>query len=117
MDAVYEALIEEVLGEGEWEEFPAEAREILTANGPALLAEMEYVDEDMPGADAFAAIDRPVLLVAATESPVAQREMNDAMAQALPDARTALVAGGHLVNPAAREVLAFVEEVVASGYA
>ena len=117
IDAVYEALIEEVLGEGEWEEFPAEAREILAANGPALLAEMEYVDEDMPGADAFASVDCPVLLVSATESQVAQREMNDAMAQALPDARTALVAGGHLVNPAAREVLAFVEEVVATGYA
>jgi hypothetical protein len=38
--------------------------------------------------------------------------MSDAMAIALPDARTALVAGGHLIDPAAPEVLAFVEQVL-----
>jgi hypothetical protein len=37
--------------------------------------------------------------------------MTEAMAAALPNARTALVAGGHRINPA-REVLAFVEEVL-----
>jgi hypothetical protein len=38
--------------------------------------------------------------------------MTEAMADALPDARTALVAGGHLIDPAAREGTAFVEEVL-----
>jgi hypothetical protein len=38
--------------------------------------------------------------------------MTEAMAGALPNARIALVAGGHLIDPAAPEVLAFVEEVV-----
>jgi hypothetical protein len=37
------------------------------------------------------------------------------MAGVLPTARTALVAGGHLIDPAAPEVLGFVEEVMASG--
>jgi hypothetical protein len=38
--------------------------------------------------------------------------MTEAMAKALPDARTALIASGHLIDPAAPEVLAFVEEVL-----
>jgi pimeloyl-ACP methyl ester carboxylesterase len=115
MDAVYEALIDEVGGEGAWDSFPAEAREILTANGPALMAELNYVDEPMPGPADIATIDKPVLLVSAAESPPAQREMNDAMAAVLPDARTVLVGGGHLIDPSAPEVLAFVEELVSSG--
>jgi hypothetical protein len=46
----------------------------------------------MPDAGAFATIDKPALLVAASESPFVQREMTEAMADALPDARTALSA-------------------------
>jgi esterase len=87
-DAVYEAQIGEVLGEGAWESFPHEVRRILTPNGPA------------------------ALLVAAAESPPPQPEMTEAMAGVLPNARTALVAGGHLIDPAGPEVLAFVGEVV-----
>jgi pimeloyl-ACP methyl ester carboxylesterase len=112
VDAVYEALIGEVLGAGAWDSFPDEVRRILTQNGPALLAELGYVDEVMPDAAAFATIDTPTLLVAASESPLEQREMTEAMADALPDARTALVGGGHLIDPAAPEVLAFVKEVL-----
>lgn len=114
VDAVYEALIGEVVGEGAWDSFPGEVRQTLTQNGPALLAELGYVDEPMPEAAAFARIDKPTLLVAASESPPEQREMSEAMAGVLPDARTALVAGGHLVDPAAPEVLTFVEEVLES---
>jgi esterase len=112
VDAVYEALVDEVVGEGAWDSFPDEVREILSRNGPALLAELAYVDETMPDAAAIATIDKPVLLVAASVSPPPQREMTEAMATALPDARTVLVAGGHLIDPAAPEVLGFVEEVL-----
>jgi esterase len=114
VDAVYEALIGEVLGEGAWGSFPEEVRRVLTQNGPALLAELEYVDEAMPDATAFATIVKPALLVAASESPRQQREMSEAMAGALPHARTARVAGGHLVDPAAPEVLAFLKELFES---
>ena len=38
--------------------------------------------------------------------------MTEAMADVLPNARTALVAGDHLIDPAAPEVLAFVQEVL-----
>jgi pimeloyl-ACP methyl ester carboxylesterase len=112
VEAVYEALIVEVVGEGAWDSLPDEVRRILTQNGPALLAELHYVDEVMPDAAAFAKIDKPTLLVAASESPPEQREMTEAMADAIPNARTALVAGGHLIDPAAPEVLAFVEDVL-----
>ena len=114
VDAVYEALIGELLGEGAWGSFPDQVRRTLTSNGPALLAELEYVDEAMPAAGAFAAIDKPTLLVAASESPPEQREMTTAMAGVLPDARTSLVGGGHLIDPAGPEVLAFVAEVLGS---
>jgi pimeloyl-ACP methyl ester carboxylesterase len=60
----------------------------------------------------FATVDKPTLLVAASESPPPQREMTAAMADALPNARATLVAGGHLIDPAAPEVLAFVEQVL-----
>ena len=112
VDAVYESLIDDVLGEGAWDSFPDEVRRILTQNGPALLAELGYVDEVMPDAAAFATIDKPTLLVAASESPPEQRKMTEATADALPDVRTALIGGGHLIDPAAPEVLAFVEEVL-----
>ena len=115
VDKVYEALIDEVMGEGVWDAFPDDARQVLTANGPALLAELDYIDEPMPGPDAFAAIEVPVLLVAASDSPQPQREMTEGMADALPSSRTAIVTGGHLIDPAAPEVLAFVEEVIEGG--
>jgi esterase len=112
VDAVYEALIDEVVGEGAWDSFPDEVRQILAQNGPALLAELHYVDEVMPDTAAFATIDKPVLLLAATESPREQREMTEAMTGALPHTHAALVGGGHLVDPGAPEVLAFLEELL-----
>jgi pimeloyl-ACP methyl ester carboxylesterase len=114
MDAVYPALIERVMGEGAWAAFPAEAREILTANGEALLAELDYVDQPMPGQDDFAAIAAPVLLVAARDSPPEQREMTAAMHEALPDSRLESVEGGHLIDPAAPPVLAFLDDLLRS---
>jgi hypothetical protein len=59
-------------------------------------------------------IDQPVLLVGATDSRPEFREPNEMMADPFPNTRTALVGGGHLINPAASEVLAFIEEVLAS---
>jgi pimeloyl-ACP methyl ester carboxylesterase len=112
IDAVYEALVEQVIAPGAWQSFPGEIQRMLTENGPALLAELGYVDEPMPDAAAFATIEVPALLVVATESPPEQRAMTEAMAKALPDARTSLVAGGHMIDPASPEVLAFIREVL-----
>jgi pimeloyl-ACP methyl ester carboxylesterase len=115
VDAVYEALIGEVVGAHAWASFPDEVRRVLTHNGPALLAELGYVDEPMPDAAALATIDKPALLVAASESPAEQRDMTEKMAEALPNARLARIGGGHLIDPAGTEVLAFVEELLETG--
>jgi esterase len=111
VDAVGEALIGEVAGEEAWASFPGEIQRMFTANGPAILAELNgaWLDVD---ADAVARIDQPVLLVGAADSRPQFREPNDVMAAALPDARTVLVGGGHLIDPAHPEVLAFIQEVL-----
>lgn len=113
VEAVYEALIEEFVGEGTWAQLPVEARRVLSGNGPAALAELHYVDEELPDADAHGTIDVPALLLMAADSPAPQREMTEEMARALPNARVARISGGHLIDPATPEVLDFVEEVTA----
>jgi pimeloyl-ACP methyl ester carboxylesterase len=115
VDAVYEALIDEVMGQGVWDSFPEEIRRVLTQNGPALLAELHYVDEPMPDAAAFATIEVPALLVAGSDSPPEQRDMTEKMAEVLPDARLVRIGGGHLIDPAGAEVLAFIGEVLEAG--
>ncbi len=53
-------------------------------------------------------IDKPTLLVAASDSPEAFRQVTELMAAAIPNSRTSLVGGGHIVNPAEPSVLSFV---------
>ena len=109
-DAVYAALIDEVAGPGVWASWPEELRTLLTANGTALLAELAYVDERHPGPAEFAGLELPALLLAARESPEELRAMTETMAALMPGARLALVDGGHLIDPAAPAVLAFLAE-------
>jgi esterase len=114
VQAVGEALIGEVAGNGAWSSLPDGVRRIFSENGPAALADLEgeWLKID---AAALAALELPVLLVAATDSPPEFREPNEVMANALPDARTVQVGGGHLIDPADPVVLAFVEEVLEAG--
>lgn len=81
-------------------------------NGPAILAEFEGGGLEMDPV-ALARVQQPTLLVAAADSPDAFRQATDAMAAAIPKARTVLVGGGHLVNPAEPAVLSFIQEVLA----
>jgi pimeloyl-ACP methyl ester carboxylesterase len=74
--------------------------------------ERTSIAEHADDAAALATIRQPTLLVAAADSPPEFREPVDVLAAALPNARKALVGGGHLIDPAAPEVLAFVEEVL-----
>jgi hypothetical protein len=94
-----------------WSSFPQELRELFTGNGPAIMAEVRggglRVD-----AEALAAVRQPALLVAAEDSPAPFRAATEALARALPDGRLALAAGGHMVDPAGDDVLAFVRAVL-----
>ena len=111
-DAVGEALIAEVAGEDAWPSFPEEIRRIVTGNGPAILAEL--AGEWWLPADAaqLATVTQPALLLGAADSPPALREAVEALADALPNARTVLVEGGHLIDPAHPAVLEFVGGVL-----
>lgn len=55
VDAIYEALIGEVLNEGAWDSCPDEVRRSATKNGPGS-SYSQYVDVVMPEAAAFARI-------------------------------------------------------------
>lgn len=113
MSSVGETVIAAVAGPGTWEGLPEQLRGLLTANGPALVAEVRAGYPEL-SARQLATIDRPTLLVAAEESlQPGFDEVTSAMAAAMPSARVAWVEGGHLVDPAHPEVLAFVDEVLA----
>lgn len=108
-DRVAEVVLREVLGA--WEELPAAMRDVFTANGPALLAEIrggETTDNSR-----LAELDVPTLIVSSDDSPEALRRGTEGLERALPRARRARVAGGHAIDPAGPEVLAFVAEIVA----
>jgi esterase len=112
VNAVAEALICEVAGNDAWRSFSDEIRQMLTGNGAAILAELEGEWWLPADTTALSTIQQPALLVAAADSPPEFREPIEALAQALPNARTALVSGGHLIDPAAPEVIGFIEEVL-----
>ncbi len=112
VDAVGKALITEVAGASAWRSFPDEWRRVVTDNGPAILAELEgewWLEAD---AEELATIEQPALLVAAADSPPEFHEPIKALADALPNARSVLVGGGHIIDPAAPEVLTFIGEVL-----
>jgi esterase len=107
---VGETLIRFVLGDATWEGFPMPIKQMFTDNGPAAVAEANgrFLQVDQ---EALATIDVPTLLVAAAHSPEAFRQVTDAMADAMPNSRTFIVQGGHLINPADPAVLRFLQEL------
>jgi pimeloyl-ACP methyl ester carboxylesterase len=88
---------------------------VLTENGPAILAELNGEWWLEAGADALAGLRQPVLLVTATDSRPELRRPSEALAAVLPNAQLVVVDGGHLIDPAATEVLGFVREVLGRG--
>jgi pimeloyl-ACP methyl ester carboxylesterase len=107
VDAVGETVLREVLGA--WEELPEVFRDVFTANGPALLAEIRG-GERLADNSGLAALRTPTLIVAAEDSPESLQHGTDGLARALPQAQTVRVGGGHVIDPAGPEVLAFVSE-------
>ena len=83
-ERVGETLIEAAAGPGGWEALPAEARELFTANGPAILAEVEGLNADLDEA-ALSAIEHPTLIVSAAESPEGLQRVAARLASLLPN--------------------------------
>lgn len=111
MDTVAETLMREVLGDAGWEALPGEVKDILTANGPALVAEVRGGFPDVTE-EQLAAIDQPTLFVGARDSVFDYVETAEAVAAAIPSASVEWVEGGHAINPAHPVVLGFVDEVL-----
>lgn len=112
MDGVGEAVIRAVAGPDAWAGLPEPFREMLTGNGPAIVAELRGGYPDLT-TEQLAGIKQPTLLVAAEESlQPGFDEVTSAMAASMPATRVEWVGGGHLVNPADPVVLSFLEEVL-----
>jgi pimeloyl-ACP methyl ester carboxylesterase len=109
-ERVGETVIREVFGA--WDELPAEWRDVFTANGTALLAELR--GEERTDNHRLGELDIPALVVTAESSPEPIRRGSEALARALPQARHLHVGGDHAIDPASPDVLAFVSELVAA---
>jgi esterase len=111
IDRVAEVFLRQVAGDAAWEQFPDPAKQMFTANSPAILAEfaggpLRVAPEEL------AAIRQPTLLVASSDSPSVFREVTDVIAAAIPNCHKILVGGGHLITPAEPAVLSFVQEIL-----
>jgi esterase len=107
---VGESVMREVFGA--WEELPDAWRDVFTRNGPALLAELR--GGERTDVDRFGALRVPALVVTAEDSPAPIRRASEALARALPHARSVAVGGGHAIDPAGPDVLRFVSELAHS---
>jgi pimeloyl-ACP methyl ester carboxylesterase len=102
-DAIGETVMRAVFGA--WDELPRAWREIFSANGPALLAELrggEHTDIER-----LHELDVPALVVTAEESPEPIRLASEALGRTLPGAQSIRVGGDHAIDPAGPDVLAF----------
>lgn len=111
-ESVGEIMLRGVLGDDGWNGLPARAREVFTANGPAIAAELRGGDLAVDEAE-LAGIAMPTLLLGGAGSQEAFADVTRRMAAAMPTARVEWVDGGHLIDPAHPAVLAFVDEVLA----
>lgn len=107
VDAVGEDVIRAVFGA--WNELPQVWRDVFTANGEALVAEVrggEITDNAHLGE-----LSVPALVVTAEGSPEPIRRGSEALARALPQALHVRVGGDHAIDPAGPEVVGFIEAV------
>ncbi|MEU4422111.1 alpha/beta fold hydrolase, partial [Actinoplanes sp. NPDC024001] len=109
--AAAEYLFREVFGGDGWEGMPGEVRDLLRSEGTAVLAEVNG-DWTAPEAGTFRGLDRPTLLISAADSPAPFRAADQALAGLLPRVRHEMIGGGHLVDPAGPQVLAFLDGVL-----
>lgn len=111
--AASETVLRAALGDEAWEALSGQLRQHFTDAGPALLAEVRGRGLDLSGAPLelskaqTANIRQPTLIVTGEDSPEALHAVNRRLAELLPTTETALVPGGHLIDPAGPTVLDF----------
>lgn len=112
-ERVGEAVMREVFGA--WEELPDSWREIFTTNGPSLLAELR--GSETLELERIGELQVPALVLTADESPEPIRLASEELGRTLPGARSVQVGGGHAIDPAGTEVLAFVASLATASRA
>ncbi len=116
VEAAAESLVRQVLGDDGWEGLPDPVKAMFRANSPAVLAELSGPLYEVD-ASSLGEITQPVMVVAADSSPAAFRALTRSLARMIPGSREMVVEGGHLLNPAHPEVVAFVREVLSAASA
>lgn len=111
--AAMETLLRGVLGDDGFKEVPEDMKQRIAANVPAILAEMAGEGDQLLDADQLRAITCPALVVSASSSPQAFRTTSEALAETLPNARLAVVEGGHLIAPSHPQVVEFIQAQLA----
>jgi pimeloyl-ACP methyl ester carboxylesterase len=114
-DTVAQAVIRAALGDGVWESFPPELREMFAGTNEGTRAELQGRGMDLSArprifeAAELAELAVPALVVAAADSPEPLRRSAVQLAELLAHAEMAHVPGGHLIDPAGSAVLDFVD--------
>lgn len=110
VSTVAETFLRSVLGNETWEGFPAPAKQMFIANGPAIVAELRggFLQVSL---GELGSIRHPTLLLAGKDSPRAFAEVANVMVEAIPGAELEWTEGGHLVNAAHPSVLRFLSQV------
>ncbi len=85
LESVAETMVSAVAGRDAWGALPEEARQILTANGPAIVAELRGGYPEVTVAQ-FASVDRPTLLVGGKDSLLDYSEVMSIVSTAMPSA-------------------------------
>jgi len=104
----------EILGDDGWAQLPATWRRMVLDNAPAILAELKG-GSSRPDQEQLAHVRKPVLLVSGAASPPVFRAVDSVLADLIPGSRHEVVEGGHLIDPASTEVLAFLDGQLAGG--
>jgi esterase len=112
--AVGETLIRTVLHDTGWEALPQAAKDRLSANGAAILAEFNMHQPEIENPSVLGTITQPVLLIAAEGSPPMFRRISDQLVRHIPHAQLVLAGGGHLISPAQPPVLSFLQQLLRS---
>jgi pimeloyl-ACP methyl ester carboxylesterase len=111
-DAAAAAFLVRVFGSSYAQALPTVVQEIIRSNAGAIVADCTAPTVTVEPR-ALHAITAPVLVVAATSSPPALHALASAVASSMANGRLVAVAGSHLIDPAAPEVLVFLDDVLA----